>query len=301
MKPTILAFVFVCGAASAAGAAMAEGKQFATPQAALDAFASALKSDSHSELLEVFGEKARDLISTGDASTDAERREDVLEMYFEGYRFRPDGENLEIVLGEDGWVFPIPLARVDGQWQFDLELGAEEILYRRIGLNELAVIEWLQEYVELQAAFRQYDHDGDGVMEFAKNLIAEPETREGLFWWDEGLGPDLVEAFWPGLDDEGQLRSDGKPYYGYYYRVLDGQGDSAAGGAYSYLVGENMVAGHAILAVPYEYGETGIHTFMVNENGVIRQSDLGANTHALADEISTFEPSNGWGFVFPQE
>lgn len=279
----------------AAYEAHSEPATFNSPQSALDAFVDALEAKDQGRLLEIFGQEAADLIGTGDPEEDRARRQEVLAMYAEGYRFQPDEDSVIIVLGEDGWPFPIPIARNEESWQFDLDAGREEISAREIGLNEIDVIELLEAYVDLQAAFRLIDHNGDGIMEFARSIISDTGARDGLFWPDEDsfVGDALARAEATGWSD-GETDHEAEPFMGYYYTILHGQGPNAPGGAYSYFVGDHLVAGHALLAVPWIYGETGIHTFMVSENGVVYEADFGPETPEVTAEITAYDPGEDW-------
>ncbi|WP_170476980.1 DUF2950 family protein [Ruegeria arenilitoris] len=283
---------------AAAGPALSDGARFDTPQTALDAFVEALRASDQEKLLEIFGSEAEELIGTGEPVEERETRQEVLEMYAEGYRFQPEGEGVVLLLGEDSWPFPIPISRVENGWQFDLEAGVEELSAREIGLNELEVIDLLEAYVDLQAAFRLIDHNGDGVMEFARTIIADPGERNGLFWPEEDsfVGAALARAAASGWSD-GEADYEAEPFLGYYYTILQGQGPNAPGGAYSYYVGDLFLAGHALLAVPSEYGETGVHSFLVGENGVVFEADFGPDTLNLTAEISTYDPGPDWSPV----
>ncbi len=295
MRKAVVSVFFLL---ASAGLAMSEGARFDTPQTALDAFVGALRADDHSALLEIFGPEAEDLIGSGDPAEDKQRRREVLAMYAEGYRLQPEDDGVVILLGEDSWPFPIPILRSGEAWQFDIEAGAEEIAAREIGLNELEVIDLLEAYVDLQAAFRLVDHNGDGVMEFARTIIADPGMRNGLFWPDEDsfVGAALARAAASGWSD-GEADYDAEPFLGYYYTILQGQGSNAPGGAYSYMVGDKFVAGHAMLAVPADYGETGIHSFLVGENGIVYEADLGPETLDLSADIETYDPGPDWSPV----
>lgn len=277
------------------GPALADGARFDTPQNALDAFVDALKANDQGKLLSVFGPDAEDLIETGDPAEDQERRQEVLAMYAEGYRFQPEDDGVVLLLGEDSWPFPIPILRAEDGWHFDLAAGIEELSAREIGLNELEVIELLEAYVDLQAAFRLVDHNGDGVMEFAQTIISDPGKRNGLFWPEEDsfVGAALARAAASGWSD-GEVDYEAEPFLGYYYTILQEQGPHAPGGAYSYFVGDRFVAGHALLAVPAEYGETGIHSFLVGENGIVYQADFGPETLSITAEVSAYDPDTNW-------
>ncbi|WP_170764976.1 DUF2950 family protein [Ruegeria lacuscaerulensis] len=295
MRKSVFSFLFLIATASPA---LADGSRFDTPQSALDAFVEALRADDQAKLLEIFGSEAEDLIGTGDPAEDQERRQEVLGMYAEGYRFQPEDDGVVLVLGEDSWPFPIPISRGEDGWQFDLDAGIEELSAREIGLNELEVIDLLEAYVDLQAAFRLVDHNGDGVMEFAQTIIADPGVKNGLFWPEEDsfVGAALARAAASGWSD-GEADYEAEPFLGYYYTILQSQGPNAPGGAYSYFVGDKFVAGHALLAVPSDYGETGIHSFLVGENGIVFEADFGPETLDLTAEISTYDPGSDWSPV----
>ena len=281
--------------AMVAGPAFSDGALFETPQTALDAFVQALKDGDQNKLLEIFGPEAEDVIGTGDAAEDQQRRQDVLGMYSEGYRFQPDDDGVVLLLGEDSWPFPIPILQGETGWRFDLAAGIEELSAREIGLNELDVIETLEAYVDLQAAFRLVDHNGDGVMEFARTIISDPGERNGLFWPEEDsfVGAALARAAASGWSD-GEADYEPEPFLGYYFTILQGQGPNAPGGDYSYFVNGWFVAGHALIAVPSDYGETGIHSFLVGENGIVYEADFGPDTLKITAEISTYDPDQNW-------
>lgn len=269
---------------------------FAGPQDALEALAAGLNAPDGAGLAAVFGEQARDLLSSGNAERDAASRLQLAALLAEGYRFQPvDSGHVRLLLGAEGWPFPIPLARNDAGWAFDLEAGRDEVYFRRIGLNELDAIDMMRAYVAVQAEFRQTDHDGDGVLEFAQSLISSADTRDGLYWGDADspLGVRIALADLDGhATDEGD--QDPEPFGGYYFRVLQGQTDAAPGGALDYLVNDNMLAGHALLAVPSDYATSGIHSFMVSENGIVLQADLGEDSLQIAHQMRLYDPTDGW-------
>ncbi|WP_298852160.1 DUF2950 family protein [uncultured Ruegeria sp.] len=284
--------------AAITGPALSDGARFDTPQTALDAFVDALKANDQSKLITIFGPEAKDLVGTGDPAEDQERRQEVLGMYAEGYRFQPEDNGVVLLLGVDSWPFPIPILQAEDGWRFDLEAGVEELSAREIGMNELEVIELLEAYVDLQAAFRLVDHNGDGVMEFAQTIISDPGKRNGLFWPEDDsfVGAALARAAASGWSD-GESDHEAEPFLGYYYTILHAQGPNAPGGAYSYFAGDRFVSGHALLAVPSFYGETGIHSFMVGESGIVYEADFGPETLDIAAEISTFDPGTDWSPV----
>ncbi len=284
--------------AVSASCAWAEGASvFSTPQDAFDAMRSAVGApDPVAPLIAVFGDDALDVLSTGNPERDAESGAEFRALLADGYRFQPDGDDrVTLLLGADGWPFPIPIARVEGGWAFDLEAGLDELYYRRIGENELHVIDVMAAYVDIQIEYRLADHDGDGVMEFANALLSNPGAKDGLFWdlEDGPLGERIARAALDGYSVGDEDRA-AEPYGGYYYRILTAQSDAAPGGEMSYEVNGNMLAGHALLAVPSDYGVTGIHSFMVAENGVVLQADLGEDSLDEGFDMTSYDPGPAW-------
>jgi hypothetical protein len=276
--------------------------RYDTPQAAADAFIAALSGDDRESLLAIFGPEAEDTLSTGDPEEDAEHKADLLRAWETMSRVGVEtgGDRAILYFGRDQWPFPIPLARgADGAWAFDMEAGRVEVAERRIGRNELDVMALMEAYVDVQADYRRTDWDGDGVMEFAEHILSSPGLRDGLYWPAEAGAPES-----PIGDFVARAAADGyvvdaaavepEPYLGYYYRILDAQGPAAPGGAMSYRVNGLMVAGHALLAFPADYGETGVASFLVGEAGVVYEADLGEETLDAALAIEAFDPDARW-------
>jgi hypothetical protein len=274
----------------------ADPATYPSPQDALEAFAGALTTPGTAALLGVFGDEALDVLSTGNPVEDRLNRMELIALMADGYRLvtEEDG-SVTLALGAEGWPYPIPVARTEAGWRFDLEAGRTEISAREIGQNELDIITLMDAYVDVQATFRLTDHDGDGVMEFAGAIISSAEDRDGLYWPGTGspLGPLFARASLFGYND-GTEDHPAEPLTGYYFRILDAQGPNAPGGEMDYRIGGNMVAGHALLAVPAAYGETGVHSFLVAENGLILEADLGPETLAAAEAITRFDPGPDW-------
>jgi hypothetical protein len=270
---------------------------YATPQAALEALFGAITAGNPAGAAAAIGPSASDLVDADDPVATTEVLADLSAAFLEGYRFVPAAEGaLTIALGVDGWPFPVPLRRIGDGWSFDADAARAEILARRIGGNEIDVIDVMHAYVDLQREYRGTDHDGDGVMEFAAAILSAEGRRDGLYWAgeDSPIGDLAARASLDGVEgDDGGA----EPLAGYFFRILQAQGEAAPGGAMSYLVGGNMVAGHALLAVPAIYGETGVHTFMVGENGIVVQADLGPSTLDVAFGITAFDPGRGWETV----
>ncbi|MEM8728821.1 MAG: DUF2950 family protein [Pseudomonadota bacterium] len=296
----IAPFCLVLALAPAIAWAGAEPASYATPQDALEAMAAALDgTQPQGALLEIFGTDAEDVLSSGNPERDAQNRAEIQTLLSEGYRFQSDADGrVTLLLGDEGWPFPVPLARGADGWAFDLEAGRDEIYFRRIGENELQVIDVMTVYPDIQIEYRLEDHDGDGILEFASSLLSDEGGRDGLFWQleDGPLGERIARASMDGfaLGDEVY---EAEPFGGYYYRILTEQGSEAPGGAMSYLVNGNMLAGHALLAVPSEYGETGVHSFLVAENGVILQADLGESSLETGYGMTAYDPGAAWSTV----
>lgn len=292
LNSTLIGAAFV--AFSSPAFAAEEPASFATPQIAFEAFSAAL--GNREAVLEIFGTAAADFLSTGDSDEDAEHGAELAALVQEGYRFQTDDEGrVSLLLGAEAWPFPIPLTKTGTEWAFDIDVGRDEVFFRRIGLNELETIDMIEAYVEIQRAYRSVDYDDDGVMEFATSILSSGEKRDGLVWANDEspLGRRIALASLDGYSD-GESDQQAEPFGGYYYRVLLGQGEAAPGGVLDYMIGGNMVAGHALLAVPSSYGETGIHSFLVSENGIVLEADLGENSLDIGYDMRLFNPDASW-------
>lgn len=283
-----------------AAVVFAEPATYPTPEAATDAFVTALQARDRAALLAIFGPESEDVISSGDPGQDAEARDRFLSEYGTFHQIVPAGEGrVELQIGRSLWAFPVAMINSDAGWSFDVASARDEILARRIGMNELDVIELMHKAVAVQAAFRQTDHDGDGMMEFASAILSTPGQRDGLYWPPEEGTPDSPIGAFMALAAADGVSIDGidqapVPFLGYFFRILTRQGDAAPGGAYDYMVAGNMVAGHALLAYPAEQGDSGIMSFMIGENGQIYEANLGADTLETAAAIDSFNPAEGW-------
>ena len=300
MKISFLLKWMIVTALFSAGSALAEPATYASPEQAIKSFVDALTARDRAALLVVFGQESDDLISSNNDKDDEEARNEFLSAYASFAELVDDDQGAKVLqVGRTRWPFPVKLVAVEGGWQFDPAAAREEILNRRIGENELDVIALMRRAVEVQAAYRLVDYDGDGVMEFADAILSNPGQRNGLYW-PEDLGEPLspvggfaAQASADGISIDG-VDQPPQPYLGYYYRILTRQGPSAPGGAMEYMVNGNMVAGHAILAFPAEPGETGVMSFLVGENGIVYEADLGENTLQIAGALQTFDPDEVW-------
>lgn len=283
-----------------ASVAFAEPAKYPTPEAATEAFVAALTAQDRTALLTIFGPESDDLIGTDDPEEDADARDKFLSEYGTFHQIVPAGDDrVELQIGRSLWAFPVAMTKSDAGWSFDAAGARDEILARRIGMNELDVIELMQRATAVQAAFRQTDYDGDGVMEFASSILSTPGQRDGLYWPPEEGTPDspigafMAQAAADGISVDGVDQAP-VPYLGYFFRILTRQGEAAPGGAYDYMVGGNMVAGHALLAYPAEPGDSGIMSFMMGESGQIYEANLGDTTLEVAGAIDSFNPTDGW-------
>jgi hypothetical protein len=275
-------------------------KSFASPEEAVNVLVATVKADDKKELLSVLGQGGKDLISSGDEAADKLGREKFLKAYNEMNRLdKVSADKMVLHIGKDDWSLPIPIVKKNNTWVFDTKAGKEEILNRRIGRNELNVIEVIDAYVDAQCEYASTDRNGDGVKQFAQKIISTEGKHNGLYWEaKEGeekspLGPFVAQAAREGYAN----RVDGitlSPYHGYYYRILKGQGKYATGGAYDYVVKGKMILGYALIAYPAQYGNSGIMTFIVNQEGVIYEKNLGKNTASIAKAIKKFNPDKTW-------
>jgi hypothetical protein len=286
--------------ASADQAPAAGPPAFATPEEAARALIEIVKANDVSGLLVLFGPDAQDVVDTSDVATGRRNREVFLAAIAEGWRLAdaaPDRK--ELVAGNEDWPFPVPLVRRAAGWSFDAAAGREEILNRRIGRNELAVIEDLRTYVGGQRAYARTAHDGKPAGLFARRFASEPGKQNGLYWSTgrgerrSPLGDLIAEAAAEGYrgKEAGQGPS---ALHGYYFRILEGQGKGAKGGAIEYVVNGEMSGGFALVAWPAHYDASGIMTFVVNQDGVAYEKDLGPETTALVEAITRYNPDDTW-------
>ena len=290
-------FVVITACQFALAATPAKQKSFASPEEAVKAALAAAKKNDDKELLAIFGAQAKDLMFSGDAVADKQRRERFLAAYDEKNTLVSEGESRIITVGNDAWPFPIPLIKVSGGWQYDTEAGREEIENRRIGINEIQALATLHAVVDAQREYFAGRHDGrTGV--YAKRVISSKGKQDGLYWpTPEGkkpspLGPLIGEATAEGYSTD---NTEPKPFHGYYYRVLTAQGPNASGGAKSYLDAKGvMTKGFAMVAWPAKHGNSGLMTFLVDHKGIVFQKDLGEQTSAAAGAITAFDPDDTW-------
>ncbi len=272
-------------------------KTFASPDDAGKTLVDAAKSDNRDEMLAIFGPNSKDLIYSGDVQADKEAFAGFVSDYDAMHRWRKLDDTSELLLtGTDNKTFPIPLKKnAAGQWYFDTPAGKEEIIARRIGRNEMAAIDVCAAVADAQAQYFSQHHDG--VKQYAQKFISEEGKQNGLYWAAaEGqpkspLGPLVAFASSEGY----KLKPDSyQPFHGYYFRMLDQQGSDAKGGAKNYVVNGKMTGGFAVIAYPAKYGDSGIMTFLINQNGLVYEKDLGNTTGDLAAAMTEFNPDKSW-------
>ena len=267
---------------------------YADPTVAVDAFKSALAANDMDGLARLLGLDPLKLKSVeGISGTFDQMRAGAARLTsVEG-----SGDRRVLKLGDKLWPLPFPLARrSDGQWAFDTRVGLEEIVNRRVGENELQAIATTRAYVVAQRDYASADHDSDGVLEYAQKLVSSEGTTDGLYWSSsQGDGESPAGAFISQASLDKTKSGDG--YFGYKFRILRGQGKQIAGGRYDYIINGNMIAGFALIAWPARYAETGVHTFAVNQAGIVYEKDLGPDTAAAVEQIRRFNPDKSWDIV----
>ena len=264
-------------------------QEFATPEKAAEAFVEALgtKNADQKRLAELLGEDWRSFIPR-----DGAEREDVeafLKQYHEQHQIEKTGDNKAILsVGSEHWTLPIPIVKGAKGWRFDIKAGSAELRTRQIGRNELAAVQSALAYHDAQMDYASVDRDGDGALEYAQKIFSTAGKHDGLYWADDDsgqispLGPEFGKTI------------AGEPWHGYRFRILLGQGPSAPGGAYSYLIGDKMSRGFALIAWPAKYGETGVMSFMISHEGQVFEKDLGPGSEKLAQAMKRFDPDDSW-------
>jgi len=281
----------------------AEQRTFSSPEAAVEALIAALKANDEAALVALVGEKHRGLVVTGDTAYDSTKRSEAAALLATFHALDDRVVDRQILLiGPQAWPWPIPLVHQGNAWRFATEQGADEIVNRRIGENELNALRVLKAYVGAQREYASVDRAGDGVLQYAQRLASTQGKFDGLYWPADASRGEELSPFGPLIaESSGYLgdRKAGDPYRGYRFRILTRQGKSAPGGAYSYVINGRMVAGFAMVAYPAVYGESGVMTFVVNSAGKIYEKNLGKDTRTVGEQMTTFDPGAGWKVVEP--
>ena len=271
---------------------------YPSPELAARALYDAVKAQDVTSIYRVLGPGSDKLIYTGDDVANRQMRERFVAAYDTLFKFERQGDAKAIlIVGAQESPFPFPLVRSAKGWMFDAKAGAEEIINRRIGENELFAIKSCLAYSDAQQEYAEADRDGDGLIEYAQKFRSSEGKRDGLFWpvaEGEPLSP--LGPFAAQVKSEGYSAKDARPVplHGYYYRILTSQGKDAPGGAYDYVAKGHLIGGFAVVAFPARYGSSGIMTFIVNHDGQVYSRDLGRKTTAIADKMTRYNPDAGW-------
>ena len=285
--------ILVMGCFNTRAMAQQQGqKTFSSAEEASSALVTATQKNDEKAMIDILGPDAKRIISSGDETEDAQGRANFVQKYQEMHRLvkEPDGTTT-LYVGAENWPTPIPLVNKGGSWYFDTEAAKREILYRRIGENELSTIRVCQELVAAEKEYRSTQHD-----EYAQRIFSDNGQHNGLYWKvangqsQSPIGPlvamAVAEGYANGRDDAPT------PYHGYYYHILTGQGANAPGGAKSYIVNGKMTGGFAFVAYPAEYRSSGVMTFIINQDGVVYEKDLGRETAVLAKAMKEYNPAS---------
>jgi hypothetical protein len=282
-------------------AAQPKGKEFDTPKQAADALTQAAESFDTATLKDILGPDSEDIIASEDPIQDKNRAAKFAAKAKEKMSVETDKKNPNqaiLVVGNDDFPLPIPIVKQKGKWFFDTKIGREEILNRRIGANELNAIEICRGYVEAQQEYAAEKHDGSKVNQYAQRILSMPGKHDGLAWknpdgtWAGPVGEDVAKALEEGYSF--QAGGNPKPYHGYYFKVLKGQGPAAPGGEIDFVVGGAMIGGFALVAAPAEYRVTGVMTFIVGPDGVVYEKDLGTDSLKTFQSMDKYNPDKTW-------
>jgi len=290
--------VAVAGALVCAICSPASAQQsFDTPQAAAEALVNAARAGNSNGILNILGYRGADIVLSGDAVADANTRERFVGAYDTKHDVSMAGDNnATLVVGASDHPFPIPIVRKGDKWAFDTMAGRNEILYRRIGRNELDAIQTSLAIVDAQNDYADLSRTGTGASTYAQRILSQPGKKDGLYWpASQGDSASPLGELVAGATAEGYRPGDRPtPYRGYYFRILKRQGPDAPGGALAYVVDGKMIGGFALVAYPADYRNSGVMTFIVNHAGEVFQKDLGPRTARIATSMTTYNPDKSW-------
>jgi hypothetical protein len=276
---------------------------FDTPQQAVDALVDAAGKFDEAALIQIFGPDGKGIIFSGEIPQDRKRAADFAAEAHEKTSISVDpksGTRAFVLVGNEDWPFPVPLVKRGGKWFFDNKAGRQELLYRRIGANELDAIQICRGYVEAQDDYSLQKRKGYDVNQYAQRIISTPGKQDGLTWqnpdgtWGGPIGEKIAQAIAQGYS------SREKPYHGYFFKVLKGQGPAAPLGEMNYVIEGVMIGGFALVAAPAEYRVTGVKTFIVSNDGVVYQKDFGPATLDEFKKMELFNPDSSWSPVLQQ-
>jgi hypothetical protein len=271
-------------------------KGFSTPQQAADALVAAAEKFDEDTLIQIFGPGGEDIVLTGEIQQDRQRAADFAAEAHEKQSVfvYPNGTRAVLIVGHEDWPFPVPIVKRGGKWSFDAKAGRQELLYRRIGRNELDAIAICRGFVEAQDEYALKPREGYDVNQYAQRIVSTPGQQDGLAWknadgtWGGPIGENIARAIEQGYNNRAE------PYHGYFFKVLKGQGPAAPLGEMDYLVKGVMIGGFALVAAPAEYRKTGVKTFIVSDDGVVYQKDLGPATLDEFQKMERFNPDKSW-------
>ena len=293
----VLPWIALCEGAEAS-AVSARQKNFASPEVAVQELVKATGENNTKELIALFGPGSEPMVSSGDEVEDRHHREQFMKAYGEKNRLEAGpGGKVTLYIGSDDWPFPVPVVKTGSRWRFDTRAGRDEILSREIGENELSAIQVCLAIADAQFDYADQARDRTGQPQYAQKLESAKGAYDGLYWEaaqgdnPSPLGPLVARARAEGY---GQSAGMPAPYHGYLYKILTAQGANAPGGAYDYVVNGRMIGGFALAAYPAAYGSSGVHTFIVNHEGVVYKKDLGRDTAKAARAMTAFDPDPTW-------
>lgn len=293
-----LAWLGLSGAIPVAVAEAHGPRLMGTPEEVYKGMIDALRAGDRAAILRMLGPEGKDLVSSGDDVADRLGWKRFAESYDRGHRLEAKDGKVVLVLGTEEYPAPIPLVPDGEGWKFDTAAGREELLRRRVGRNELATMKVSLAIVDAQREYYAKAPARTGYLEYAQRFASTPGKRDGLYWPTKPgeapspLGELVARARAQGYTSAGSGKGD--PFYGYFYRILTAQGPAAPGGAYDYVVRGHMIGGFALVAFPARYGDTGVMTFIVNQDGLMYQKDLGDGTARAANAMKTFNPDSTW-------
>ena len=286
---------------AASPATAAPQEVFPDPEHGVESLIAANRSNDLVALRRILGPAGTKLIESGDAVADRNARARFVAAYDEAHRIGLSGADKAVLsVGAQEWPMPIPLIRAPSGWRFDTEAGKREILDRRIGRNELSVIEVCREYVKAQREYASMNARDGAAPDYAQHLMSRDDKRDGLYWpskpdeAESPLGPLVARAHAAGYPPGGPLHASSQPYYGYYFRILTRQGTHASGGPKNYIVNGRMAGGFGMIAFPARYGDSGIMTFIVSADGIVFEKNLGRHTERLVRSIDQYDPDPTW-------
>lgn len=271
-------------------------ERFDTPDSAAVALVDAAEHHDASRLNLILGPNGKAILTSGDASQDQAEQSEFARLFRAKHELKPDARDparVIVSIGDEDWPFPVPIVQVSGKWVFDASETAGEMRVRRIGTDELDAIEICAGYVDAQRKYASEDREKAGMLAYASHVMSAPDKHDGLYW--DGSDALVPHGFAEAVLDSRNTAA--KPYHGYFFRILDRQGSDAPGGAHDYRMKNKLVGGFGLVAWPARYGVTGIHTFIVNQNGVVFQKDIAPVPGSTGSPVTRFDPDSSWSRV----